>query len=152
MSRVLDVASYCTALLPLPTAVLVLAFAVMEIRIRRASRHNQNTIAPKLEALRTRASGPPLLEWESNPGRWLSAFERRMASSTVFVIAMIAPALGGAGWHLFSKAILASVWRPITTSITTVLLLLAAVLACALSIGHESRGEPVVHHGRRPAA
>jgi hypothetical protein len=138
-TKLIKVTSYCTALLPFPTTLIVLAFAVMEVRIRRASRHSVRTISPKLEALRAARSSPPLLEWETSPSRHLTPFERTMANSTVFVAAISLPALGGAAWHLFSRAIPAVTWRPEITAVGAMLLIGAAILAASLSIGHESR-------------
>jgi hypothetical protein len=137
--KLIAVASYATALLPYPTSILVLAFAVMEVRIRRASRHSVRTIAPKLESLRTSEGAPLLLEWERDPSRHLSRFERSIANSAVFVVAMALPAVGGVGWHLFARRIPISTWHPVVGGIGAFLLIVAALIAAFLSIGHESR-------------
>jgi hypothetical protein len=134
----LAVASYSTALLPVPVAVLVLVFAVLEARIRRAGRHNRHTISPKLEAMREVRSMPPLLEWESNSGRWLTRLERLMASSMILVIAMALPALAGTAWHLFAGAIPRKVSHPIAAAVDGILLVAVALLAAWLSIAQES--------------
>jgi hypothetical protein len=149
-TKLLDVASYVTALLPIPTAVLVLAFAVMEIRIRRASRHNQHTISPKLEALREPGSTPPLLEWEANSSRWLTRFERLMTSSTIFVVVMTLPALGGAAWHLLAGAIPRAISHPLAAALNGIVLLAAALLATWPSVAHDSRESSITDADRRP--
>jgi hypothetical protein len=140
--NVLPVVAYCTALLPFPTAILVLAFAVMEVRICRASRHSVLTLAPKLEALRVRragSSGPLLLEWEIHPGRHLSPLERNLSNSAVFVCAMSLPALAGAMWHVFAGTLQIPLWQPELAVIGAILLILAGALTAGISIGHEGR-------------
>ena len=141
--RLLNVASYCTTLLPMLTSVLVLAFAVTEVRIRRARRYNESTISPKLEAMRETGAVPPLLEWETNADRSLTPLERGMASSLVLVIAMTLPALGGTSWHLFAGELPNSIWHPVAAAVNGIVLLGVALLAGWLSVTRASSEKSV---------
>lgn len=130
------------ALLPYPALLLVIGFSVMEVRIIRASRYIDDLLAPMLDRL-IEGSGVelprPLLRWESGPSSRLTDFEKALASSSVFVAIIAAPAGAGAaafllmdGWPIGSLSIL---------SLTGLVALgLAFRAATGLSLKHEMRG------------
>jgi uncharacterized membrane protein len=137
--RLLDAAANVTALLSFLVVVLVLAFAVMEIRIRRASLYISRTLSPKLQALVQQPPDRRLLQWETAPGVHLSPPERWLSHSAVFIVLIAAPSLAAAGWHLWSGVIPPQQQHPPVTITGAVMLLVSSLVATGISMRHEVR-------------
>jgi hypothetical protein len=148
-TKMFAVASYCTAVWPALTTVMVLVFAVLELRIRGATLHNQRTITPKVEALREANAVPPLLEWEAQAGRWLTRAQNLMASSVVLVLVITLPALGGVAWHLLGDVLPHSIWHPTAAALNGIVLLTAALFASWASVAPDSRRASAADAERR---
>lgn len=139
--RLADVIQYSAALISFPATLLVLAFGVMEVRIRRASLYVAKTIVPMVDALLPAESKSVggLLRFEYNPGIHLRSWQKLLSSSTVFVLALGVPALAAGVWYL--RPALQGVARPLTPiAVTGCLLLLGSMAVAALgSTSHEWR-------------
>ena len=99
------VLSVTSALISFPIAILVLAFWVTEIRIKRASRYIDLSLSKTLDELldsATLISKPPLLKWEKSPGHYLTPFEKWMSGSQAFILSLAFPAFAASSWFLWS--------------------------------------------------
>jgi len=132
---------YSAALVPVPIALLILAFGVMEIRIRRASQYIDLHIRPCMNELLRDVpllGGRTFLAWERSPGASLTKYQRGMASSAVFVAAMAVPSAGAGLWYAFWVTTPGPVSREMAIG-GTVILIGAVIHTAWLSFSHESR-------------
>jgi hypothetical protein len=141
-TRFTDVASHTTALLSYLIAIVVLAFTVMEVRIRRASLYITHSLLPRLYELLDAPKNAVILEFERAPSQHLTRFQRLFAHSTIFVLLIGLPSLGAAVWHMAGGAIPSDRAHPYIAGAGAVLLTVACIVAATTSARAELRGIP----------
>jgi len=136
------VASPTTLLLPFFAILVILGFGTMELRIRRASLYVSNDLKPLIHRL-TGDTG--LLQYEDNPSKYLSRWERGLSNSTVFILIIAVPALLAGVWHsYFAPRLLANASTfPAFAAIGCVLLLLTTYSVSQGSAHHEGRKDQI---------
>ena len=135
-----DVVSLTTALLSYLIAMVVFAFTVMEVRIRRASLYITLSFLPRLNDLLNAPKDAVILEFERAPSAHLNRFQRLFAHSTVFVLLIGLPSLGAAVWHVAGGAIPSARAHPQIAGVGGALLIVACIIAVAISASAELRG------------
>jgi hypothetical protein len=131
-----DVVRISAALVPWPATLLLLAFAVTEVRIARASGHVAKEIAPLAQDL---LYSPRVLNWERSPGRHLTPFQARLSTSEPLIALVSAPPIALATWYLLSGDACA-VPREVT-AFGLAALVSAAGVAATITRSHERRRE-----------
>lgn len=133
------VAGLTTALLPYLVFIVVLAFTVMEVRIRRASLYITSTLTPRLQALLGAPQGAVILEFESAPSRHLSWSLKRFAPSTAFILLIGLPGLAAALLPIVFRVIPNIAAHPGIAWAGAILLAIACIIAATISAMAESR-------------
>ena len=157
-SALAKVVEYVAELICYPAAMIILVFAVMEVRIIRASLYVAKRIAPTLDAILAEVpqARHGLLRWERSPGIYLGPGMKRLASSLMFVLAIATPAAASAIWHISTaesgrwSSWVTWPWHDLCGLLT---LLGATTLAGAISGSHEGRLPlPAFMHRRQAAS
>jgi hypothetical protein len=126
-------------LLGLPLALLLFAMAAIEARIVRASRYIGNAIVPDIRAL---SGSHEVLNWELDPGRFVTAeWWRPLLSTTAFAIFIAAPGFVGSIIGMVGASRLPEHRGPLLLGASLVIVLLAAGLFSVIRISgsHEAR-------------